>query len=125
VRLETVGPDQDAGVIDADHVIAGTGYEFDVDRISFLDPALLHDLRRHDLSPKLDRHFQSSVPGLYFMGPVAAESFGPLVRFVAGAPFAVSRVSSHLSRRGARRASAERRTALITRAAIAGSGFGA
>jgi thioredoxin reductase len=97
VRLATTGPDG-LSTLEADHVIAGTGYEFDLERISFLDRRLVRDLHRHELAPKLDRHFQSSVPRLYFMGPVAAESFGPLVRFVAGAPFAVSRLTAHISK---------------------------
>jgi cation diffusion facilitator CzcD-associated flavoprotein CzcO len=104
VCLQTSGPGGPSAV-EADHVIAGTGYEFDVDRISFIDRRLSRELRRHDLAPKLDRHFQSSVSRLYFTGPVAAESFGPLLRFVAGAPFAVSRVSSHISRQVPHRAS--------------------
>jgi cation diffusion facilitator CzcD-associated flavoprotein CzcO len=124
VRLRAVGPDHDDAVIEADHVIAGTGYEFDVDRIAFIDRVLLGELGRHDLAPKLNRHFESSVPGLYFVGPVAAESFGPLVRFVAGAPFTVSRVSSHLARRPTRGSLAGKRTALVTRAAAAGAGVG-
>jgi cation diffusion facilitator CzcD-associated flavoprotein CzcO len=102
VRLDVTGPGQRDGVVEADFVLAGTGYEFDVDRITFIDRAVATRLERHDLAPKLDRHFQSTVPGLYFVGPVAAESFGPLVRFVAGAPFAVSRVSGHLARTATR-----------------------
>jgi pyruvate/2-oxoglutarate dehydrogenase complex dihydrolipoamide dehydrogenase (E3) component len=125
VRLQVVGPEERDTVIEADHVIAGTGYEFDVDRISFIDRVLLTDLRRHELAPRLDRHFQSSVPGLYFIGPVAAESFGPLVRFVAGAPFAVSRVSSHLLHRAARRSFSARRPAVVSRPATARAGMGA
>jgi cation diffusion facilitator CzcD-associated flavoprotein CzcO len=117
VRLVVRGPEHRDAVVEADHVIAGTGYEFDVDRIGFIDHAVASQLARHDLAPRLDRHFQSSVPGLYFVGPVAAESFGPLVRFVAGAPFTVSRVSSHLGRRARRTAVSVRHPALVRRAA--------
>jgi cation diffusion facilitator CzcD-associated flavoprotein CzcO len=115
VRLELAGPDG-MSAVEADHVVAGTGYEFNVDRMRFLDDTLRGDLQRHEVAPKLDRHFQSSVPGLYFMGPIAAESFGPLVRFVAGAPFAVSRVSAHLARR-ARRAHSARHSVFVAPAA--------
>jgi hypothetical protein len=38
--------------------------------------------------PQLDGGFQSSVPGLHFLGAPAAWSFGPLMRFVAGTEFA-------------------------------------
>lgn len=83
----------------ADQIVAGTGYEFKLDRISFIDRTLASQIRRWDLAPRLSRNFESSVPGLYFVGPVAAESFGPLVRFVAGAPFTISVLSSHLASR--------------------------
>ena len=80
----------------ADRVVAGTGYVFDLDRIAFIDPDLARRIERHELAPKLSRHFESSVPGLYFVGPIAAESFGPLVRFVAGAPYVVPRVAAQV-----------------------------
>jgi hypothetical protein len=44
------------------------------------------------------------VPGLYFIGPASAFSFGPLFRFVAGASYATPVVARHLAR--SRRASA-------------------
>jgi cation diffusion facilitator CzcD-associated flavoprotein CzcO len=70
-----------------DHVIAGTGYEVDVDRLPFVDRALAAAVDRVERAPRLDRKFESSVPGLYFVGPSAAFSFGPLPRFVCGAAF--------------------------------------
>jgi cation diffusion facilitator CzcD-associated flavoprotein CzcO len=87
--------------IAADQVFAGTGYETDIDRIAFVSKDLARAIQRWDLQPKaprLSRHFESSVPGLYFMGPIAAPSFGPLVRFVAGSAFAVGSTAQHLSR---------------------------
>jgi hypothetical protein len=82
--------------IEADQVVAGTGYEVDVDRIAFLDTRLAAQIRRYDRAPRLSRHFESSVPGLFFIGPVAAASFGPLVRFVAGSEFTVRVVTNRL-----------------------------
>ncbi|MBV9598959.1 MAG: NAD(P)-binding domain-containing protein, partial [Chloroflexi bacterium] len=85
----------------ADCVVAGTGYAFELDRLAFLDRALAQQVERWDTAPKLSRHFESSVPGLYFIGPISAPSFGPLVRFVAGSAFSVRVVSGHLaSKRG-------------------------
>jgi FAD-dependent urate hydroxylase len=85
-----------------DHVVCGTGYEADVERLPFLDPWLRTALRRVDCAPALNRHFESSIPGLYFIGPAAAFSFGPLFRFVAGAAYAAPAVAAHLARnRGA------------------------
>jgi FAD-dependent urate hydroxylase len=104
VRLRLAGPNGPSRNIEADRIVAGTGYRFDIDKISFIDASLARQLDRHDLSPKLSRHFESTAPGLYFVGPVAAESFGPLVRFVAGAPFTVSRVTGRLRRQAPRRA---------------------
>ena len=85
-----------------DHVIAGTGYEVDVDRIPFLDPDLARAVERVVRAPKLSRAFESSVPGLYFVGPSAMFSFGPLVRFVCGAEFAAPAVARHLGRTATR-----------------------
>jgi FAD-dependent urate hydroxylase len=78
-----------------DRVVAGTGFEVDVDRIPFLDGALRTAVRRVERAPALSRHFESSVPGLYFVGATAAFSFGPLLRFVAGARFAAPAVARH------------------------------
>jgi cation diffusion facilitator CzcD-associated flavoprotein CzcO len=95
VRVREQGVDEYE--IAADYVVAGTGYDFDVDRIAFLDESLRRRIDRWEQAPKLSRHFESSVPGLYFIGPISAPSFGPLVRFVAGSAFAVGAVSGHLA----------------------------
>jgi FAD-dependent urate hydroxylase len=70
-----------------DHVLLGTGYRVDIRRSSFLPPGLLRSIRQTNGYPHLDEGFQSSVPGLHFIGAPAAWSFGPLMRFVAGAGF--------------------------------------
>ena len=49
-------------------------------------------------TPILDTQFQSSVPGLYFTGLTAANSFGPLLRFASGAGFVARRLTDHLHR---------------------------
>jgi FAD-dependent urate hydroxylase len=71
-----------------DHVLLGTGYQVDVSRYPFLSPALLERLEVRGGYPVLGRGFESSVPGLHFLGAPAAWSFGPLMRFVAGTTFA-------------------------------------
>jgi thioredoxin reductase len=96
VRLH-VGESGARRTLEFDHVIAGTGFEPDVDRIPFLDPALRARIRRVQRAPALSRHFESSVPGLYFVGTVAAFSFGPLFRFVAGAAHAAPIVAKHIA----------------------------
>jgi hypothetical protein len=84
--------------IEADHLIAATGYKAAVGRLKFIDAALRARIHTTDEAPTLNRHFESSVPGLYFIGAAAAISFGPLLRFAFGAKFAATRVSSHLAR---------------------------
>jgi hypothetical protein len=80
-----------------DHVIAGTGYEPNVDALKFVAPELRAAIRRVERAPALSRNFESSVPGLYFAGPAAAFSFGPLLRFVTGASVAAPLVANHLA----------------------------
>jgi FAD-dependent urate hydroxylase len=85
-------------LIRTDHIISATGYEADVDRLPFLSRALADQIRRIERAPELSPAFESSVTGLYFVGPAAAFSFGPLVRFVAGAAYTVPKVTRHVVR---------------------------
>jgi hypothetical protein len=87
-----------------DHVIAGTGYEIDIDRLDFMDAELRLSIRRVERGPILDHCFQSSVSGLYFVGPASTLSFGPLFRFVTGAAYTSRALSTALARRSERRA---------------------
>jgi hypothetical protein len=50
----------------------------------------------------LSSAFESSIPGLYFVGLAAANSFGPVLRFAFGAGFAARRVTRALARSLAR-----------------------
>jgi FAD-dependent urate hydroxylase len=85
--------------LEVDHVIAGTGFVADVDRLAYLDADFRRRLTRVDLAPALSMHFESSVRRAYFVGPVAAACFGPLFRFVAGAGYAAPALARHLARR--------------------------
>jgi cation diffusion facilitator CzcD-associated flavoprotein CzcO len=87
-----------------DHVVAGTGFEVDTDRLAFLAPDLRARIARIERAPRLDRHFQSSVPGLYFVGVLSMLSFGPLFRFVAGTAFTAPRLARRLAQTKARSA---------------------
>ena len=60
---------------------------------SFLSSALLGSMRRINGYPQLSACFETSLLGLYFVGAPAAWSFGPLMRFVAGAEFAARAVT--------------------------------
>ena len=79
-----------------DRVIAGTGFVSDVSRLPYLDSQLSACIRRTDLAPTLSLKFESSVEGLYFVGPISAMSFGPLFRFVCGADYTVRALARHL-----------------------------
>jgi thioredoxin reductase len=76
----------------ADHVITATGYRPDVRRLAFLNADIINQLDLVGTCPKLSAHFESSVPGLYFVGLMSASSFGSLMRFVAGAKFTTQRI---------------------------------
>lgn len=102
--------------IETDHVLAGTGYEADVERLPFLDAGLRSRIRRIERAPALTRHFESSVPGLYFMGLASAPSFGPLFRFVVGAEYAAPAVARHLANRRAHARSGWRKPGVFGRA---------
>lgn len=71
-----------------DHVLLATGFRVDIGRYPFLSDDLLRAVKQVDGYPCLSRTFESSVPGLYFLGAPAAWSFGPLLRFVAGTSWA-------------------------------------
>jgi hypothetical protein len=85
-------------------VVAGTGYRTDLGRLPFLAPDLSARVATLAGAPALDRSFQSSVPGLYFVGFLATPSFGPVMRFAYGARFAARRISARLAARSSLRA---------------------
>lgn len=81
----------------ADHVIAATGYRYDFQNLPFLDQRLKSEIQHEMQSPKLSSNFESSVPGLYFTSLASANSFGPVMRFLAGAGFTARRIASHIA----------------------------
>lgn len=85
-----------------DHVIAATGYKVDIDRIDFLDKSLRTRIETVERTPVLSSSFESSIRGLYFVGPAAANSFGPVQRFAFGARFAARRVTRSIAKAGSR-----------------------
>jgi hypothetical protein len=86
VRLTLSGPGGASRELTADHVIAATGYRTDLRRLPFLPEAIRS--RVHVVagsgSPEVGGDYQSSVPGLYFIGPAVAPTMGPVMRFVFG-----------------------------------------
>jgi hypothetical protein len=80
-----------------DHVIAGTGFKVDVDRLGLLDAGLRQAIRRIMGSPRLNRRFETSVERFHVIGPASALSFGPLFRFVVGAHYTVRTLTRHFA----------------------------
>jgi cation diffusion facilitator CzcD-associated flavoprotein CzcO len=74
--------------LEVDHVLLATGYWIDISKYRMLAPELLHRIDCVEGSPVLSAGFESSVPGLHFIGSSAVLSFGPLMRFVAGTSYA-------------------------------------
>ena len=103
VVLELDGSGGASRELAADHVIAATGYRPDLRRLTFLSDQLRPGLRALADTPVVDRRYQSSVPGLYFIGPVVAPTFGPVMRFVYGSGHAARTVAGQFSPAAGRR----------------------
>lgn len=89
--------------IDTDHVIAATGYRVDLNRVPFLDPALRESMKTSGGAPVLNRAFEASVPSLHFVGLASALTFGPVMRFVYGARYAATILTSRIGSSARRR----------------------
>lgn len=109
LRLTMRHRGRDADVM-TQHVIAGTGYRTDIARLRFLDADLAARIRTVGGGPAVGGDFQSSVPGLFFVGPAVASTFGPVMRFVHGSDFAARRLSRRLAATASRRAPSQARS---------------
>jgi thioredoxin reductase len=88
-------------VVEADHVVAGTGFRVNLARLEFLDPALREKVAVFKNYPVVSRVGESSVPGLYFAGAHTAANLGPSVRFIAGTHNISGRLAGTVQRRAA------------------------
>jgi thioredoxin reductase len=86
----------------ADHAIAATGYRPDLRRLPFLGSELREEIAQVAHTPHLSDHFETSVPGLHVVGPLAANAFGPLMRFMVGAEYSSPRLAAHLVKTAAK-----------------------
>jgi thioredoxin reductase len=112
VRLSVTASSGPSRELDCDHVVAATGYRTDLARLDFLSTAVRSGLRTLVGSPVVDHGYQSSVPGLYFVGTAVAPTMGPVMRFVYGtrhAAPAVARQVASFPRRNIRAAEAASR----------------
>jgi len=78
-----------------DHLILGTGYKPDVQKLTYIDPALREQVQEQNGYPVLNKWFESSVSHLYFVGAPAGYNFGPLCRFVTGAKVPARQIARH------------------------------
>jgi hypothetical protein len=97
VRLRLDGPKQSS--IEADHVIAGTGFRVDVAKVSFLSGEIQAAIKKRINCPLVNRAGESTVPGLYFAGVNTAVSLGPGVRFISGTHATVAQLARSVGRR--------------------------
>jgi lysine/ornithine N-monooxygenase len=98
LRLRT-GKDGREQQMVVDSVVAGTGYDLNVDRLEFLDQSLRGRIARLERAPRLSATFETSIPGLRWIGPASAMSSGPLFRFVVGAEYSARVVATCFSSR--------------------------
>jgi thioredoxin reductase len=115
VRLSIQAADGSKREVVAEHIIAATGYRVDLERLKFVSPEIRSKIKTVGGAPVLSTGFESSVPGLYFAGVAAANSFGPVMRFAFGAGFAARTITRSLAK------SAFRETASIPAQSVAAS----
>ncbi|MBS0519844.1 MAG: NAD(P)/FAD-dependent oxidoreductase [Proteobacteria bacterium] len=97
IELELANKGGETRTLQVDHVICATGYKPKLSRVPFLSEGVLSRVEALEDMPVLTDTFESSLPGLYFIGALASNSFGPLVRFACGAAFTAPRLARHLA----------------------------
>jgi cation diffusion facilitator CzcD-associated flavoprotein CzcO len=76
-----------------DHILLATGYRCDVAKLGLLPSDLLRAIATRNGCPVLSEGFESSIARLHFVGPWSSASFGPLMRFIAGAGYTARSVT--------------------------------
>ena len=102
----------------AHHVVAATGYRVDLRKIKFLSPKIRVRLKMLEQTPALSSHFETNIPGLFFVGPASASTFGPVARFVFGAEYTTARLAAYLGRTKPVRPSFEKGYTLVGEPAV-------
>jgi hypothetical protein len=82
--------------------------------LKFLSSEISSKVKVVNKAPVLSSTFESSVPGLYFVGVAAANSFGPVMRFAYGAGFAARTVAKAMAKSLAHSSEAERSAVPVT-----------
>ena len=94
VRLEL----SDGTVREVDYLFLGTGYQPDLQKLTFIDPAIRQQMQEINGYPVLNAQFESSVPHLYFAGLLAGHTFGPTCRFVSGTKGVAPKIARNVAR---------------------------
>jgi FAD-dependent urate hydroxylase len=97
VSIRLVSRDGERTEVAADQVIAATGYRPDLRRLAFVDDDLRSRVRTVAGTAAVDGCYQTSVGGLYVIGPAVAPVFGPVMRFVYGTDHAARTVARRLA----------------------------
>jgi thioredoxin reductase len=97
VRLHLDGAKRSS--IDADHVIAGTGFRIDVSRLTYLSQEIQTGLTTRGNCPLVNRAGESTIPGMYFAGALTSVSLGPGVRFISGTHQTAPQLAKSVARR--------------------------
>jgi lysine/ornithine N-monooxygenase len=79
-----------------DRLILATGYRMDLGQLAILPQDLRERLRIRDGYPVLGAGFESSLPGLHFVGAFSVRSFGPVMQFISGTWFTAGTLASHV-----------------------------
>ena len=97
VRLLLDGPSRSS--LGVDHVIAGTGFHVNLDKLTYLPQELRARIATFSGYPVLTRAGESTIPGLYFVGAPAAFALGPSMRFIAGTHNVAGQLAWSVARR--------------------------
>ncbi|HET8842826.1 MAG TPA: NAD(P)-binding domain-containing protein [Ktedonobacteraceae bacterium] len=81
---------------EVDFLFLGTGYQPDINRLTLLDTDLRQQVLTRGGYPILNTRFESSVPDLHFAGALAGHTFGPVCRFLSGAPTLARQIAGTL-----------------------------
>jgi FAD-dependent urate hydroxylase len=98
-RGEAVLDLDDGSTRRVDHLMLGTGYEVDLRGYGFLSPSLLRAVDVSGGYPVLGPGLETSVPGLHVVGAPAAQSFGPVMRFVTGSWYGAQALAARVAGR--------------------------
>lgn len=97
LRIEATDRFNAVKTVITDHLISATGYKIDLRKLGFVSDTLRAQIKQVNHTPVLSTHFETSLRGLYIIGPASLHSFGPLVRFVHGARYSARRLVPHIA----------------------------